>query len=369
MNVVKVQRVSFAIAGGSASGTGTLSGFTDLDQMVIAFASWSIPDVAQSNEDRVLVDFDVTNLTTITATRNGTPAGEAVNVEAYVVEFDTDTNVYKGTFSLAGGANTENQTTTANINGGSPMALNDLTKAFGWLYYRGVDTGANDLNPANSCIQMRFTSTSVLTFERDYNTAEITSGHWFVVESSTLSVQHEAVIFTGANATDTDTFTSPVTLANSFIIGSYLTDESGFQDEGIWTIDLSGTQTARFRRGFGAGEIINAYYMVVTDTSITTQRGDFAHATTGANATLSPTVDTDYAVPLLCGGMSFSAASDSWGSGNFHTRTHEAWISASNQIDVASAEGASGLVLPWQVIEFSAGGAPPATPRRVMVIT
>ena len=370
MQVVAIQHVSFSIAGGSASGTATLSGEGDVDQMV-CFASWSTPDVASSEEDRLLVDFDVTDVDTLTATRNASPAGEAVTIEAYVIEFGADTNVYKGTFSMAGGDDTDQQTTTANINGGSPMALNDLTKAFVWCYYRGASAGgAYDQMPRNCFLQCRFDSTSVLGWERRRNVAAITAGHWFVVESSTLSVQHTTTyVASSSNPTETDTITS-VTPSESFVLGSYWTQGANdANDEGCWSIDLQDATTVRFRRQGGFQDEHEWYTQVISDPALAVQRGTLTGFGTTDSATLSPSVDTSFTIPITAGsGLPFMVSGIDYNPGNAHKFMDEMWISTSTQIDSSCTEGGNDKVLTWQTVQFPEY-VPEAVTRRVMVVS
>ena len=279
MQVVKVQLATFTIGSGSATGTGTLDGFDDTSKMVV-FGSWDLPSRSTSfTGEESMVKLEITSTSVVTATRIGTPA-EIINVEAYVIQFGDDTNVYTGTFALTGGGGTSPQTTTANINGGSAMALGDLTKAFCWSYYTDDDSTSNDGRPESQQVQTRFDSTSVIGFERNSNPSAL-SGRWFAVESSTLTVQHLTSLFTGTeNATETAAITTVSDINDTFVISSFFTNESSFKDEGMWTIHLNSDSQLLFTRGFGAANDVGFLSQIIQDSTIATQRGQWVAAST-----------------------------------------------------------------------------------------
>jgi hypothetical protein len=367
MQIYHMQQVQITIAGGAASGNGTLSGFNNVDKMVV-FASWTLPAIGSLIGAKAFVDFDITTTTNITASRTDSTAGESITIEAFVIQFGDDTNVYKGAFTIASTV----LTLDTNVNGGSPMALNDLTKAFCWCYHKTDNTGGTaDFQPGLDTFSMFFTSTSAVQMNRySPGTGNIT-GHWFVVESSTLSVQHDTFDTSTGDSSYTDTFTTPVTMSNSFVLGSTFTSQSTYHDEGIWTIALvddANDNSVQVRRGDGGSHARSHYYQVISDTGISVQRGDFTHNATSNTATLSPAVDTSRTIAILNGTASPRAAGNQFSAGHADEYHNRAWISDSTTLNVASTSAGSGMIMPWQVIQFTAESAPPAT-RRIMVIT
>jgi len=369
MQVAKVQRANFTIPSGQASGTFTLSGFDDLTKMVV-FGSWSLPSGSTSfTDDRCFVDLDVTNLTTLTATRISTDA-EVVTVEAYVVQFGDDTNVYKGTFSMVSDGTIADQTATANINGGSAMTLNDVTKAFCWSYYTNDETNSSDGRPQSNQIQTRFDSTSVIGFERQLNLGAA-SGHWYAVESSTLTVEH-LVTSMAAVSTVTETDTPGTTIsnvANTFWLSSYTSNLGNYNDNGCWDIYLTNATTVTFNRGINdtgtfTGEFVT---QIVQDSNLSTAKGQWSSSSATESAAVS--VDLTRSIPILASGHPARTQNDAWQDGHNDEFFMRCWFSSGSQIDGASGTApVTDRNISWQAVQFPTEGAP-ATPRRVMVIS
>ena len=366
MQTVNIQHVQVTIASTQSSGTATLDGTGTLGKMVV-FGTWTLPAVASITADKAFVDLVVTDVDTLTASRIGSASGEVITVEAYVIEFGTDTNVYKGTFSMTG-PDTGPQTATWNVNGGSTMTENDLTMAYCWLYYTHDSTsGSNDWQPSSSALRHRFDSTTQIAATRSQSVGAI-SGHWYAVESTTLSVQHGSWAYSEANVLTHDATITEVTLANSFIMGSYQTNDSLWHSTGNWASHLPGTTTARLERHEAWTDGREGNFQVVEDSALTVQRGIFTYTGTGAFATLT-SVDLDVAVPLSGGvpGYPGRPGEDS-SAGHADEYSHRMWLSSATALDVAATTAGTNRIVPWEVVEFDkeAGGA---TPRRVMVIT
>jgi len=355
MEIVKVQKVDFTIAGGDSGGTGTLSGFTDLTKMVV-FATWNAGDHADPGEDLLCLDVYISNTTTVNADRVASHAGITNEVSAYVIQFGSDTTVYKGTYALA----TTDLDDTQSLGGTATLA-----NTFGWGFHKRADASGFNAEVRYSSIENAFPSTTQISFTRDQQDGVAIDGHWFAVESSTLTVEHgnwtEAAT---ANTSETDTITT-VDLGDTFCLMSFSNNKGQYNDEGMWTADLNTTTSIRVRRGYGDAANCSWTYQIITDSNAAVQRGDFTYATTTGYATLSPTVDLTKSWPKLST-QGWICTSDVWNSETGNRRCHQVWLSANNQIDGETQEAITDLILPWEVVEIS--GAAAAT-RRVFVVS
>ncbi|MCP4967385.1 MAG: hypothetical protein GY926_19405 [bacterium] len=341
MQIVKIQEVSFTIASGASSGTGSLSGFTTLGKMV-AFASWRVADgqspALASNTD---VDVYVSSTSQITAERWGTPSYE-ITIRAYVIEFSSDTTVQKGTWAM-----TDSETSdTASISSST------LANSFAWHYRKseGEATPSNDSDPDGRLTRFLFNSTTELGVGRTIAKGAC-EGHWFVVSSSTLSVQHIQNSVTAQTGTSiTDAITS-VTTANTFLVGSMDTDEAVYNDEGVWVTDLQNATTLRWRRSYSSAVDSIFDVMVVEDSALTVQRGEWSVSGTSTNTAIT-IVDTDLAVAKHADGTSGRASTSDYNNGNMDGRYWELWFGTSSQINGQTGDGLADLIATWEVVEF-----------------
>jgi len=366
MQVVNIQPVQVTIAGGQTQGTATLDGTGTLAQMVVT-GTWTLPDISDLTESKSFVDLDVTNLTTLTATRDDSTAAEAINIEAYVIEYGADTNVYKGTFTSTGTGTGGWLADDFNINGGSPMALADLTKAFCWAYWTNDWTGGTaDWHPSEQ-LGFWFKNTSEMTVRRGSQYGSL-SGHYYVVESSTLTVEHGRL---NAGTASDASFTQAITTVDqteSFVVASFEEGEGTYHSDGHWAADFASDSLVRMRRGASGGSGDSAMrYQIISDPALTVQRGEFTYSTVAAVATLTTPVNLAVAVPIS-GGITGTPASpgDEWHSGWADSHSHRMWLLDDDSLEVRATTAGTGRIVPWQVIEFEAeaGGAPV---RRVMV--
>lgn len=351
MQVVKIQEVSFTIASGASSGTGTLTGFSTLGKM-ICFATWRVAD-GQSPVLASMTEVDVwpNSTSQITAERWSNPS-YAVNVRAYVIEFGSDTTVYKGTWAM-----TSSATAHTGISIGGTVTLADT---FGWHYRKseGEAAPANDSDPDGRYTAFHFSSTTQLAVNRNVAKGAC-QGHWFVVESSTLTVQHGDHTITGSSVTSTtDTITS-VTTGETFIVSSYLTNETEYNDEGCWTTDLQNATTVRFRRSYAASVTNTWRYMVVSDSNMTVQRGEWTGTGTAENTTITST-DLTLSIAKSGSGRSGDDVSSDYANGNFDGRFNELWLNSATRIDRQTGDGLTGLIATWEVVEMDAAPSGPS---------
>jgi hypothetical protein len=351
-----------------ASDTFTLTGFTDLDQMAV-FASWSVANVDAGGSGDTLFDVYLSGVNEVTAIRGGTPT-KVATIRGFAVQFGADTNVYKGTLAMT---NAETSDTSVQINGGSAMALNDLTKAFVTHTWQ-VPTGTvgNGWHWANLLVSGEFADTSNLTFTRGVAETAV-SGHWQVIESSTLSVQHGSVQFT-TESDPTDSFTSVgADLSHTFLMASWHTSSTYTYFDDGWDFWLSNTTTFAAHREDANITPNEVRYQVITDSEVSVQRGTETSGFSGT-AALSPAVDTDFAIAKAASGHLPSGATANYDLGGGHTLMHEFYITTNvtpgDQITWVSGNNPpQAMQLSWETVEFTEYTAPSGTARRVMVIT
>ena len=360
MQIVKIEEVQFSIADSASSGNTSLTeSFTDLDQMVV-FSTCSM-DNGLDPITQGAVDADVwcSAVGTINAQRNSSPA-YAIEITAYVVQFGDDTDVHKGTFSIA-----DTASGSGNVSIGATVTL---ANTFGWHTQRGSAPadGGEDLPGLNACVALSMTTTN-LVFTRSGTNAAIT-GHWFVVESSTLTVEHGTHSVSYASTSITDTITT-VVLAESFLLSSYYTNwsDGGGNDLVRHADDISTTTTVRWRRAYDDTADIDWHWMVVSDSDITVERGEFTH-TGASNSTAITTVDRTKTIAKSGSGRALGVKSTDFVSGTLSNRHQELWMSTNALLNTQSGAGMAAMVSPWEVITFDvqAGGTPT---RRIMVIS
>jgi len=349
MKVAKLQEVRFTIASGASSGTGTLSGFKTLSKVVPLFVSWRVADgqspVRASNTE---VDVAITNLTTITAERWGSPS-YAINVTAYVVEFGYDTVVQKGTWDLTSSETSTTETITATT----------LANSFVVSYNKneGESAPGYDSDPDGRCIAFKFNSTTQLGFSREAAKGAV-SGHWYVIYSDTLSVQHGNHSETGTTLNSVTDTISTVNVSHSFLVSSFKTEEAQYHGLSIWTADLSSATTVRWRRYPYDSVTVDFEYQVITDTALTIQRGEFS--TSSSVSTYSHTitsVDAQLTAAKTGCGRSGFMDSSSFEDGDLDTRYWEIWLSNSTTLNgQAGSSYTNAKIWTWETVTFDAVG-------------
>jgi len=343
MEVVQVQALSFDLASGASSATATLSGFSIVGQMVPIFASWRVttgqsPVLASTTE----LDVYVSSNTQLTVERWSSPA-YAMRITVYVVEFGSDTTVQSGTWSM----DSSTTTTTAAISAVT------LSNTFGFHYRKNEGEAAPtyDSDPDGRITSFKFNSTTQLGFQRHVAKGAC-QGHWYTVSSNTLTVEHGSHSISGGTATSvTDALVATVTTGNTFILVSYRTDEAVYNDEGCWVSDLQDSNTIRFRRSYSAANTNTWEYMIVSDSRLSVQRGEFTTTGTTDNDTITEVDINRAASKTGCGKSGFASSSD-YVNGNLDGRYWEMYFGPATQINGQAGQGMAGLIVTWEVVQF-----------------
>lgn len=360
MKIIKAQEVRFDIDASSSSGTGTLSGFTSLSKMA-CIASWHV----NSGESPTLgetawVDVYPTSTTVVTAERFGS-AAYACSVTAYVFEVDADTTLYKGTWAM-----TNAETSDAAVSIGGTVTL---ANTIGWHYRQNEGEAApgDDWDPDGAWTRMSFASTTTLDFDRNAAKGEC-SGHWFVVESTDLTVEHVTKTLSGTDTSIDETITS-VTTAETYLLGSYLTDNIAYNDEACFDVTLQDATTVEWQRAISAADDFDWYVMVVSDSNNTVQRGEFtADNVTTDSATITST-DRTRSIVKSGYGTSGWGANNKYEDGTCISHIDEMWLSADTtaNLERGAVQGSSGgNRVTWEVVQFTVEAG---STRRVMVIS
>ena len=357
MQVVRVQEVPFTIASGATSGTGTLSGFTNLAK-IVPIATWRVADgmspVLASMCD---INIEITNLTTITATRYGSQAF-AVIIRAYVVELGDDTVVYKVPWAMTASETSKQVSIGATV---------PLANTYGWHYRKSNDTGAptNDSIPNARLTSLHFDSTSTVQINRTAS-GYACDGTVYIVSSPTLAVTHGTYQPGSVSTVETTATIATVNLSTTFLCVSYQTDETVYNDEGCWAADLSNATTLRFRRGYAAAGISIWRYMLVSDPAISVQRGVMTGTATAENNTITA-VDLSRSFVKSTDWRSGINSSSDYTNGNMDGRYNELWLGSSSQVNRQTGDGVAGLICPWEVVQL-AQSTPPSARRRLISV-
>jgi hypothetical protein len=368
MQIVKVHAVDFSIATSQTVGTADLTsaGFTTLSKMVV-FATWSVTHVADTalGGGSEFVDIYPSSTTLLTAERNTASATRTCNIRAYVIEFGDDTNVYKGTFTM-----TDTATSHTGVSIGGTVAIDD---AFVWHYLKAIDNTSSipDWEFGGNAVRPTFASTTTLDFTRGTGETTVT-GHWYVVESSTLTVQHVQHTLSGSGSSSTtDTFTSVgADLSHTFHIAAFTTSANQYPDENLWQSALTATDTITFTRGDGGSHSFIYDYQVITDSATSVQRGtSTSTSATGTTDLPGGAVDITRSIIKSGLGTSPSVSSGQFGNGECSSRFREFYFVDSDTMGWESTLGATSPTFSWEVVQFDAESGEPPPASRIMVIT
>jgi Concanavalin A-like lectin/glucanases superfamily len=273
--VVSVEELAIDLSTASTSNTASLTEASNTSQ-VVPFATRYVPTAGGTidNHRSTLVDLSISG-STVTASRSVTDSKQ-VNTSIYCVEFDSDINVYSGTFSISAGS----YSGTASIG-----ATVSLSKAFLVFYYQASGTG---FEHRDNAVRGNITSSNQITFSRADNDGSI-SGHWWVVEDteSNWNVTHVDVSVSGTS--NTGTFPS-VVMEKTMVVGSYSGGQVDDIIDGGASIYLSSSTEVTVVRGGTDGSIDATIYLVEFLGETSVQRGDISYA--GFQTSLTDPVST-----------------------------------------------------------------------------
>ena len=379
MTVLSIQKHTITITAPAVEGTAALTGITDIT-MCVPFVTTRVSAPATTIDEfaayQVRADFNAGAVRLRTETGSGLGSREIV-CEVTVVEFDpTYVNVYQGTSSFA-----DNQ---ASITVASPFA-SPVVLSKAWLYCTATATTPTDAW-YHHLVRGDITGTNELTFSSNVNTTR--DVHWYVVEckNTEWEVFPRDITIPVADLSASITDLPTVDTAKTFVIGSYYLAGDPFlggtneDSNRQFTIDVelqNGTTLAATRREasvnlsiewsgfvveFASGGNENVYRNTLTTSATSPDTQAIGATVTAANCLVHPSGHQ--------GTMGGGSHNDN---DNSHDVIHGfcAWTLTDTTVSCAhdTANSFEAGSVTWEVIEWDVGGAPPVTPRRVMVIS
>lgn len=240
-----VQQLQVTIASGAASGTATIPKSVDTTKTVLFFQNFTSA-VNNTLYRDYASDVTLTDKSTLTATRNGTPVG-AITVYVTVVEFKPWAivgSVQYGSITIAS-AGTSNTAT-----------INSVDVNYSAVFYLGfTSNSASDNFASRNNVTLALTNSTTVTCTRGVNPSFTTTGRFCVVEFSRFvvkSVQSRSVTLTSANNADTDTISS-VDINSSMILYNGSTQSAtginNIKEWAYWLTLTNSTTTTLTRAG------------------------------------------------------------------------------------------------------------------------
>jgi hypothetical protein len=332
----------------------------------------------RDNFNEYMVDAYFSGNNLVAETNAAIAGGRQLVVEAYVVEFDgTSVTVDSGTFTKANGNASDTATITAT----------NTAKSFHYHTYT-CDQSVNDYEQALCGCKFTTSGSSVtsLTFEVS-NTTSTMTGHWYVAEAqgTEFAVTHVTTFIPGDETDIVDTTSiSGITAASTIVLGNvwYGNNDDPRASTLQFTLD-SGSQFTLQRVHSDAQPLYwNGQFIEWSDATTVTRYSTTADpGNAGGTRTINVDItsaglsDLTAAMPMLDGLTGQQCG------GSFNENTSQDVQSAFVAVDLttttnlraqylsASDTNSDDNDLSYAVIEWDIGGAPPATPRRIMVIS
>lgn len=264
--IQSIQKGTITIAAGLTSNTATISSVITGKSMLV-YEGLSTTNNASTRYDRLVARIELTNGTTVTATR-GVVTGD-VTVSYTVVEFASGVNsIQSGSIVIAATTNTA----TISAVGANAFVL--------WL---GATTAANPSNYTTSQGAVELTNSTTVTATCAVGGA-LTVNYMVVDLDSTIvtSVQKIARVDTSASTSFTSTISSVVQNNALVFYNGFVTAPGGTLDNNAFTGALTAATTVTFTR-FGTGIASKTLYATVVEFAATAlnsavQRGTIALA-------------------------------------------------------------------------------------------
>ncbi len=304
----------------------------------------------------------------------GAAATRALVVEVTVHEFDpsvSNTSVLQETFAFT--TSEDSSDVQVDLTKGATLDEHDVTKAFPYVTWQMG--GATSAWGACCCFaEFKPTDASIMEMDRWITGSVTMTGHLYVVQSDEFTVQWEG--FNATGATGSATWDTAITLAETFVMGSYKNANGGLANAPS-TLEVSTTDTTlAIQAANGADARQGTWYAVSMDSSV----GNVQHGSLTESA--SPTVPTTVEITAVDEGRSVVMATGlpgNMGGGSFPGTASAdvqdafcAWDFVDTdtiQVTHSTGGGEASNDLTWQVIEWELTAGAPATPRRVMVVS
>ena len=362
--VKSIEKFSLTLGAGTASASGTLTkGQTTANCLPVI--GTRVTTIDTNHLQAYATDAYFSGSTVVVET--GRETTRALVVEVTVIEFDTtvsNTRVDQYVFDFT-------DTEASSVVTVSLSPTPDTTKAFPYITWQ-MGGDAQAWGPNLCFAEFKPGDASIMEMDRGIHGSVTMAGHLYIVQSDEFTVQSKQLYI--PDASNTVALSPSVTLAETFLMGSYKSDY-------IESYNMAGSVEASFTSSLltvqadnAAGYRQGTWYAVSMDSSVgNVQHGSLTQSTSVASQSIDITaVDEDASLvmatglPGNMGGGSFPRTSDERGD------VFCAWDFVDTdtiRVQHGTVGGDADNDLTWQVIEWETTGTPPATGRRVMVIS
>lgn len=370
--VISVERVQIVLAADTTTVTSPALSIITNTANCVPFMTAGVSSGSDSDDwSKYAVDIDFPDATHVRATTT-TAVTREMTVEIGLVQFNpAEVDVQQGAYSIAA---TATSGTASPTDLGADFAT-DTFLVHTWLV---ADTLGES---KDSSVRGKITNATTLTFDR-VGTVGAINGNWYTATAigSAWTVQARDWTLSNGNTNDTATALTAVTMAKTFVVGSYTADTATLDNNNyIPYMNLeSATVLGMTRQGATGDVVATAYAIELADTGAKVARGiqiddfDTAPPTGSADDTISPAVTT------LANAMAWLPASTSVRNCSMSGTGSPAVVASlvgATLIDVntirlfhdpAEPDATEFGHTAWEVIEWELDAGGPA-PRRVMV--
>ncbi len=374
MTVASIQYHSGTIANAAENFTAALTGTPALVVFPMGSgasgARWDAAQldgfIAEAGEDPPYAEGDLW-------LRRDAPSG-SLDVSAHVVEFDSSVNVYKVAYNYVSAWTGDHSFSIG--------ATVDATKAFCFAgkYCDSAD-GTYDVHLVRARLTDNLGAVSAnpthVTLSRQGAPGTI-DGHFYVLESDDFSVQQFEIDPSGTTST-TATLSTTVDSGKTFLMGSWESSDTGRQNAintcDVWLEDVgAGADTVTLDVVSTSNSIVYTGYAVEL-TGSTVTHGSVTSVTAETQHDITVDVDSSVALPIISGNDGTTTQgtfpSTTSSDNDMADASLRAQVTSDTNLQVLKLDvgGETNYTFHWSIIEWDTGGAPPATPRRVMVVS
>lgn len=349
--IESIQEIEFTIASSSATGTSTISSVTTANTALFfsyqSFGGKRQTDTSNSVDD-THIRVDLTNATTVTATRN-TGAAFAITVICTVVEYKAAAidSIQQGSITM----------TTTDVS--ATDTITSVTTARSVVVHNGQSSINSTISYGRSALDVSLTNATTVTATRDHNGSTTTIVNYVVIEFASGivdSVQEFTIIITDSGAvTNTATISSVDTSRSAIFPGGYKTNDTGSvpQDDANCHVQLTNATTVTATRNATAVEqpaISGTVVEFASGKLDSVQRGvdTVASGSLTEDVTVSAIVVAQSMVNALCATSTSTATLDS------EEQTFTIEIINTTTIRVTRNVTGRDIIFSWELVEYAA---------------
>lgn len=235
-----VQAFTITIPINATSATYTLPTSVTKSRAGLFFAQFTTDNTGTAARE-YMPRVELTNNTTVTATRDTASTLYTITVYCTVIDFTAAAvnSVQHGTMTIGSGATSNTATiTSVNLANSSIMHL-------------GNTMAINTFTATNLCCNLELTNSTTITANRATTTSIVSSINYCVIEWNPAiiqSVQQRAVTLISSTATDTDTISS-VNVNNTILLWGGFTAGNNSFTNALYNVRLTGATSVLLSRG------------------------------------------------------------------------------------------------------------------------